>query len=101
MSAPPIGMMIRTPSARVSRTISQKVVPSWSTQNQATSSTVTTPRMAFSGCWPVKVIGAPLMTPCSLAKAMTDPVKVIAPMAAPIDISIRLLTWMSPGVPMP
>ena len=35
-------------------------------------------------------IGLPLMRPSSLRKAITEPVKVIAPMATPIDISIKL-----------
>ncbi len=30
---------------------------------------------------------------------MIEPVKVMAPMAAPSDISIRLEVWMAPGVP--
>ena len=41
------------------------------------------------------------MRPESLRKAITEPVKVMAPMAAPSDISIRLAVWMAPGVPMP
>ena len=28
---------------------------------------------------------------------MTEPVKVIAPMATPIDISTRLAPWIAPG----
>ena len=36
------------------------------------------------------MIGLPDMRPDSLAKAMTEPVKVMAPMATPSDISIRL-----------
>jgi hypothetical protein len=36
------------------------------------------------------MIGLPLMRPDSLRKAMTEPVKVMAPMATPSDISIRL-----------
>ena len=46
-------------------------------------------------------IGAPDMRPSSLRKAMTEPVKVTAPMATPIDISTRLAPWMAPGAPMP
>ena len=46
-------------------------------------------------------IDAPDMRPDSLAKAMTEPVKVTAPMAAPKDISTRLATRMLPGAPMP
>ena len=36
------------------------------------------------------MIGLPDMRPDSLAKAMTEPVKVMAPMATPSDISTRL-----------
>ena len=45
-------------------------------------------------------IGAPLMRPDSLRKAITEPVKVTAPMATPSDISTRLALWMWPSVPM-
>ena len=47
------------------------------------------------------MIGLPDMRPDSLANAMTEPVKVMAPMATPSDISIRLAKWMAPGSPMP
>jgi len=47
-----------------------------------------------------KMIGAPLMRPDSFANAITEPVKVSAPMATPSDISTRLCGWMLPGVPM-
>ncbi len=59
------------------------------------------PIAAFSMCWPVKTSGLPVTRPCSLPKAMIEPVKVIAPMPAPIDISIRLAVLMSPGTPIP
>ena len=36
-----------------------------------------------------------------LTWAMIEPVKVMAPMATPSDISTRLWVWMAPGVPMP
>ena len=41
------------------------------------------PRRALSGCWPGKTSGAPVTSPCSLAKATIEPVKVMAPMAVP------------------
>ena len=50
---------------------------------------------------PGSMIGLPLMRPDSLRKAITEPVKVMAPMATPSDISIRLWPWMWPSVPMP
>ena len=51
-------------------------------------------------CRPGRMIGAPLMRPESFRKAITEPVKVMAPMATPIDISTRLGLWMWPWVPM-
>ena len=45
-------------------------------------------------------IGLPLMRPESLRNAITEPVKVSAPMATPSAISTRLDLWMLPGVPM-
>jgi hypothetical protein len=47
------------------------------------------------------MIGAPFMRACSLANAITEPEKVMAPMASPIDISTRLWLWMAPGTPIP
>ena len=41
-------------------------------------------------------IGAPDMVPCNLAKAMMEPEKVIAPIATPMDISIRLAVLIAP-----
>ena len=45
-------------------------------------------------------IGAPLMRPESFRNAITEPVKVTAPMATPIDISTRLGLWIAPAAPM-
>ena len=47
------------------------------------------------------MIGLPDMRPDSLAKAITEPAKVMAPMATPSDISKRLAGAMLPGTPMP
>ena len=52
-------------------------------------------------CRAGRMIGLPDMRPDSLAKAITEPVKVMAPMATPSDISTRLAAAMLPGVPMP
>ena len=43
----------------------------------------------------------PDIRPSSFRKAMIEPVKVIAPIATPIDISTRLWAWIAAGVPMP
>ena len=54
---------------------------------------------AFRGCCPLKVIGEPDIIPWSFKKAIIEPEKVIAPTAAPIDISIKLPSLMLPGDP--
>jgi hypothetical protein len=101
MSAPPIGMMSRKPSAKAISAISQNRESEPVDTNPTTSATIRTPSPRFSQCWPGKMIGAPLINACSLAKAMTEPEKVTAPMARPSDISTSDPPWMSPRVPMP
>ena len=54
---------------------------------------------ALNTCWPLNVIGEPDIIPWSFKKAITEPEKVIAPTAAPIDISIKLPSLISPGDP--
>ena len=53
----------------------------------------------FNICCPGNVIGDPDINPRNLRKAMIDPEKVIAPTAAPIDISIKLASLIFPEVP--
>ena len=55
--------------------------------------------IAFKGCCPLNVIGDPDIIPCNFKKAITEPENVIAPTAAPIDISIKLPSFIFPGVP--
>ena len=55
-----------------------------------------TPINKFKKCWPMKVIGDPDIIPLSLRKAMIEPENVIAPTAAPIDISIKLANFILP-----
>ena len=57
------------------------------------------PRVKFKKCWPLKVIGAPDIKPLNLRKAIIDPEKVIAPTAAPIDISTKLANLILPENP--
>ena len=46
-----------------------------------------------------KCNGAPDIIPLNFKKAIIEPEKVIAPTAAPIDISIRLANFISPIFP--
>ena len=48
---------------------------------------------------PLNVIGDPDIIPCNFKKAIIDPENVIAPTAAPIDISIKLPSFILPGKP--
>ena len=53
----------------------------------------------FKICWTGNVIGAPDIIPLSFKNAIIEPEKVIAPTAAPIDISIKLANLMFPETP--
>ena len=59
------------------------------------------PKNKLKICWPLKVIGAPDIIPLNFKNAIIDPVKVIAPTAAPIDISIKLASLILPTEPKP
>ena len=48
----------------------------------------------------MKTKGFPETKPWSFPKAIIDPVKVTAPIAVPIDISIKLPIGIDPTVPM-
>ena len=45
-----------------------------------------------------KVIGEPDIIPLNFKKAIIEPVKVIAPIAAPNDISIKLAIFIFPEI---
>ena len=47
----------------------------------------------------MNIIGEPDIIPCNFKKAITEPEKVIAPTAAPIDISIKLASLIPPTTP--
>ena len=53
----------------------------------------------FNICCPGNIIGAPDIIPLNLRNAIIEPEKVIAPTAAPIDISIKLASLIFPVKP--
>tara|TARA_X000000950_G_C13873076_1_gene643722 strand:+ start:1620 stop:2114 length:495 start_codon:yes stop_codon:yes gene_type:complete len=57
------------------------------------------PKNRFRKCWPKKVIGEPDIIPLNFKNAIIEPVNVIAPIAAPSDISIKLAILIFPGDP--
>ena len=102
MSAPPMGMISRKPirkASTVSATISGSVSAGpVAMANSAVSTTIaaSVPRLMT---WRAgSRIGEPLIRPDSLAKAMTEPEKVIAPMAMPRPISTLETAPIPPSV---
>ena len=96
-----MGMMIKNPIRKLSPTSVQNVVGDWLVIRTRIRTKIKVAIRAFKGCCRRKTTGLPLITPCSLANAMTEPEKVMAPMTIPSDISMMLTVWMSPRVPMP
>jgi hypothetical protein len=90
MSAPPIGMIMSTPSTRAMMVINQKssALPERTRPKMKNTSASASAMLMM---WrPGRMIGAPLMRAESFRNAITEPVKVSAPMATPSDISTRL-----------
>ncbi len=98
MSAPPIGMIRVTPISRLSAKMAQKAQIAVPPLITSTTVRATMPaRMARFSRWRAgSRIGAPLMLPFSLAKAITEPVKVTAPIARPTASSISDCRWIWP-----
>ena len=57
------------------------------------------PKNRFKKCCPLNVIGEPDIIPLNFKNAIIDPVKVMAPIDAPRDISIKLAILMFPTEP--
>ena len=90
-----MGMMISTPMMKASATSMANEVTSPVKVYIRPRPTMTRPTARFSRCWPLNTTGAPwnrrnLYLPDSLPKAITEPEKVMAPMAAPRNSSRRL-----------
>src|SRR6516162_862360 len=100
MSAPPIGMMMSTPKAKAASARSQK--PAWlpARTSQMINKTIASASAMLMAWRAGRMIGAPLMRPDNLRNAITEPVNVMAPIASPSDISMRLALWMAPTAPM-
>ena len=99
ISAPPIGIIIKKPIKKEMPINIQNKFDDWVEHKKYVKTKIDININALTKCWPLKVIGAPDIIPWSFKKAMTDPEKVMAPTAAPIDISIRLANLISPGDP--
>ena len=89
------------PKTKLSTTMVQKAQAGWCRAKNTISPAMTRNSAAFSACRAGRMMGAPLILPFSLAKAIREPAKVMAPMATPSDISTRLCVRMAPSLPMP
>ena len=98
MSAPPIGSTNSTPNARAPRMIAT------SSASFSTPATIATPRPMSTASrrrlpyfWPGYVIGRPVMSSWSFAKAIMLPAKETAPMSAERTIATETFRSRSPG----
>src|SRR3954467_11700282 len=98
MSAPPIGMMSVTPRTKETSTMSQNAARLSAPISHAMQRTRRTDKPMFRAWRCGSMIGLPLMSPLSLAAAMIEPVKVIAPMATPRAISNSEPPLMPPDI---
>ncbi len=110
MSAPPMGSTMVTPKvSETAKTTSRARIltslPSARTGDspaENTSSNVpsraTMPRMAVVSVPPGTRMGLPLMSPCSLPEAMSEPAKVMLPMTTPRTTKM-VVEMSSSGVP--
>ena len=101
MSAPPMGIINNTPKDRDIATIIQNNNFDSVEENKPIKIMIEIAINKFSKCWPENVIGAPLIIPWSLEKAIIEPVNVIAPIVTPMAISIKLDKNMFPLTPIP
>ncbi len=108
MSAPPIGMMMSTPSTNAMAVIRTNGSQLCDRKKMTPKPSIAMASSRLTVCWPVNWTGAPwnkrnLYLPESLPKAMTDPENVIAPTNVPMNSSIRLPegSTVSPAGTMP
>ena len=99
MSAPPIGMIISTPSTNAMAVITMNGNQPPPRKNQTPKTTIAIASARFSMCWPANTTGALRMRPDSLPNAITEPENVIAPMNVPMKSSSLLPVGISAGSP--
>ncbi len=101
MSAPPIGNTTRRPQTRNSTVIAQNAPSPPQPAKASPAKIAVRPSSPLTARWPGKTSGEPVISPCSFAKATTEPVNVTAPMAEEIAVSIRDCSGRSPPDDMP
>ena len=71
----------------------------WFLQRKKINTIIDNPKNKLRKCWPLNVIGEPDIIPLNFKNAIIDPENVIAPIAAPSDISIKLASFIPPTTP--
>src|SRR3984885_3453872 len=102
ISAPPIGMMISTPSANAMTVMMMNGSHAWVRKKMIPKPTIAIASSRLIRCWPEYTTGAPwnsrnLYLPDSLPNAITEPENVSAPTNVPINSSMRLPYGRKPG----
>src|SRR5580692_8417428 len=102
MSAPPIGMMISTPSANAISVMMMNGSHDWVRKKITPKPTMPMASIRLIRCCPAYTTGAPwksrnLYLPDSLPNAITEPENVIAPTNVPMKSSMRLPYGRNPG----
>ena len=97
MSAPPIGIINKTPTKNDIATMVQNKLLDCVLHKKNINIIKPIPKDRFKKCCPVKVIGEPDIIPLNFKNAIIEPVKVIAPMEAPKDIAIKLAILILPA----
>ena len=92
-------MIKRKPIRKETANSIQNKLDDWVEQSKYVNTKIEININALRGCWPLNVIGEPDIIPWSFKKAIIEPENVIAPIAAPIDISIKLPSLILPGEP--
>jgi hypothetical protein len=96
MSAPPIGSTNRTPKSAAVPSIAARIQKSTETIAHAPSATVSAKSAAFTNCWPVYVIGRPLISSCNFPNAISEPANDTEPMSADSTVAMPRSTPTSP-----
>ena len=101
ISAPPIGIIIKTPINNAVNVRAQKIKCDSVKENAIIINTKLMPIRRFIRCCFGNVSGDPDTKPCNFVNATIEPVNVIAPIVTPRPISTRLDVCIFPGLPMP
>ena len=100
MSAPPMGMMIRTPSTNAIAVMTMygvHLLSSADRKNQMPDAIIATASSRFTQCCPGNTTDALRIFPDSLPNAITDPENVMAPMNVPMNSSSLLPVGIGTG----